>query len=479
MTTARSQLAPLLLLSGIYVLVALLTGNGPVDDSLIFLRYARNALHGLGIVFNPGERVEGYTSPLWLACVTAVTALSRNPADIVPYVSGAIGLVSVLVISRRSLVAALAVAINPAYTFWSFSGMENALTGLTLAVTAVALSDNQIAQRRSVVAGLAFSLGCLSRPETVVLAPILALWLAHQSPQQVRIRRVVGFVLPLVLVLVHLLWRKYYYGHWVPNTAFAKAGIGIATLVGPGVAYLPKMWIWWAVIIGGAAAEKRLIVLAGAVAVGWSLVVICIGGDFFPFARFGVALIPFLAVLICRPVPGKAWLSGMAVVAASLSCLAITDDRDRGLYELRLARGWRESGIWLSQNLPPQATVATLVAGCVPYFSQRPTIDILGLTDSHIARYGKIDRSAHVGHQRFDTEYVLARQPDVIVLQDSGQSPWPRFGIQGWPVFSGEELRYVQAMDDLVRHPLTRMRYAYRAVRLPDGTYLEALWRSR
>jgi len=34
------------------------------DDGFIYLHVADNLLSGLGPVFNPGERVEAYTSPL-------------------------------------------------------------------------------------------------------------------------------------------------------------------------------------------------------------------------------------------------------------------------------------------------------------------------------------------------------------------------------------------------------------------------------
>ena len=36
------------------------------DDGAIFLRYAENIIQGKGAVFNQGEYVEGYSSPLWL-----------------------------------------------------------------------------------------------------------------------------------------------------------------------------------------------------------------------------------------------------------------------------------------------------------------------------------------------------------------------------------------------------------------------------
>jgi len=62
-----------LLILGIPVLVSLVhagislaLGADPVhDDVFIFIRYAQNWVNGHGLVFNIGERVEGFTSPAW------------------------------------------------------------------------------------------------------------------------------------------------------------------------------------------------------------------------------------------------------------------------------------------------------------------------------------------------------------------------------------------------------------------------------
>ena len=40
------------------------------EDAFIILRHVDNFLAGLGPVFNAGERVEGYTSPLWFYIVS-------------------------------------------------------------------------------------------------------------------------------------------------------------------------------------------------------------------------------------------------------------------------------------------------------------------------------------------------------------------------------------------------------------------------
>ena len=42
------------------------------DDAFISFRYARNLLDGHGLVFNPGEYVEGYSNFLWILELTAL-----------------------------------------------------------------------------------------------------------------------------------------------------------------------------------------------------------------------------------------------------------------------------------------------------------------------------------------------------------------------------------------------------------------------
>ena len=46
------------------------------DDAFISFRYARNLLEGHGLVFNPGEYVEGYSNFLWVLELAAIWGLS-------------------------------------------------------------------------------------------------------------------------------------------------------------------------------------------------------------------------------------------------------------------------------------------------------------------------------------------------------------------------------------------------------------------
>lgn len=64
--------------TGVFVLVAVLSflhRRDFIDDALIYARYIANALHGYGLVFNPGERINALTSPLFSYLVLATAKL--------------------------------------------------------------------------------------------------------------------------------------------------------------------------------------------------------------------------------------------------------------------------------------------------------------------------------------------------------------------------------------------------------------------
>src|SRR5438105_15822381 len=60
------------------------------DDSFISFRYARNLLRGDGLVYNPGERVEGYTNFLWVVLSAGAMGLGVAP-ELAAQVLGILG----------------------------------------------------------------------------------------------------------------------------------------------------------------------------------------------------------------------------------------------------------------------------------------------------------------------------------------------------------------------------------------------------
>ena len=54
-----------------------------LDDEMISMRYARNLAHGFGLVYNPGgDRVEGFTNPLWVLYMALLHLLPVSPPKI-------------------------------------------------------------------------------------------------------------------------------------------------------------------------------------------------------------------------------------------------------------------------------------------------------------------------------------------------------------------------------------------------------------
>lgn len=213
----------------------------PVDDAYITFRYARNWATGHGVVFNPGDRVEGYTSFLWTAILALAARFTTDLATvsmILGVVLASATLLPTAVLAARcaderresSFVAFLAplfLACYPGWAYWAFSGMEGMLCcAITLALLLVGCS-------RSFTLGAAVTTGALgaavamTRPEAVLLWPIVAIarTMDRQTPLPRRRAWLVQCGLTAVVMFgAYLIWRIGYYGDLFPNTYYAKVG---------------------------------------------------------------------------------------------------------------------------------------------------------------------------------------------------------------------------------------------------------------
>ena len=113
--------------------------------------------------------------------------------------------------------------------------------------------------------------------------------------------------------------------------------------------------------------------------------------------------------------------------------------------------------VTIRDNTAPDATVAVVAAGVVPYFSHRRALDFMGLSDAHIA-HEPPHAEAPIGHTKYDVAYTLAQQPDVLVtLFDDVR---------------GIELSTVPSRDaELIANPVFIRDYASHTRRLVPGVY--------
>jgi hypothetical protein len=419
------------------------------DDALISFRYAQNLVAGNGLVYNIGERVEGYTNFLWTMLAALVLALGGDPVQVSYYAGIVIALLLIaatfaltrrMIDERWALAAAALLGTSHSMLLYTArgAGLETGLFALLLVVGSYLFLTERLGW-----AGVAFALATLTRPEGVLLLGIAGLVrLIARRRLDAGIWRMVG-VFALIGV-PFFAWRFGYYGDLLPNTFYAKTGGGMAQ-AWRGLSHAGA----FALFAGG----PVLALLLALAAIGftrdwrqrsehwywqgftWIVVglytayIIAVGGDHFPGYRFFVPVLPFLALLLARGAQqmttlgtgalGRAVRVGAIVCVVGLSVFNLT----RSTPFDQIVRGddesvwlWREMGWWLADHGQPGESMAAMGAGAIPYYSNHETIDLLGLNDKHIARLEVEGLGSGVaGHEKRDPEYVLhQRKPTYI-----------------------------------------------------------------
>jgi arabinofuranosyltransferase len=285
----------------VLLIVALVSSAWVCDDAWITFRTVKRFWEGDGLTWNPGERVQAYTHPLWMLLMLVFAGVTKeffftSIALSFALTLGFAGWLTWILRTRASLAAAvpLVLVASRAFVDFSVSGLENPLQSvLLLALIAAVLS------RREGMATLVLSALFLTRADSVLIAA--PLWLAMHWGQRPTWWAMALGALPAIG------WELFsyaYYGAWVPNTAIAKLNleVGWGTLISSGLRYLGDSFsrdpVTLVVMIAALGfAFRRGDRFARALALGAVLsllYVIRIGGDFMS-GRFLVA--PFVASL--------------------------------------------------------------------------------------------------------------------------------------------------------------------------------------
>lgn len=268
------------------------------DDAFIAFRYASNAMAGRGLVWNPEPflPVEGYSSFLWVVLLLAIWKATGVPppesANVLSLLFGAGTLVLAASLVMRTrlpaswrayrfplLAAALAgILLNRTFLAWLSSGLETALfeflllAWIALVLGGATAGPPAVSARRELPWALALSataaLAALARPDgllAVAATPLVLLLPDGRDPaassgwRKLRWRRALWGSLPLAAVAAHLLWRRSFYGAWLPNTHAAKvvepwpeAGL----YYGASFAVENGLWLW--AVLAAAAALRSI-----------------------------------------------------------------------------------------------------------------------------------------------------------------------------------------------------------------------------
>ena len=440
-------LALLALAVGLFLFHARLYRDWTEDDAYITFRYAQNVAAGHGLVFNPGERVEGYSNLSWVLLAAAAIRSGRDPLAVAKGVGLvasvlALGLCWRLALRLRpgiglcALLGPFYLAISPVLVQHGISGLETAFFAL-LVVAALLVTIDPLpggVLRRALRVGLLLLLA-LTRVEGPAVAVLLLLlrWVrARRGPAAGR-GEAAAF---LLLFGAYYVWRWIYFGAPLANTYYAKVNGGLYGVI-DGVQYT----VDFVRDSGGAfflalclvplilGQSRPPYVAALLLLFAYAAFVVVAGGDWMFHYRFYAHVLPVAAALLAV---GTDVLLGLAhtktvragLLNASLAVLLLTTMASLGNTELRVARmvlpalashnylsqNYEELGLWFKENSDPGATIAISDVGAVGYFSGRRILDMFGLIDPHIARLrGRM-------HYKADPRYVLSRAPDYVVL---------------------------------------------------------------
>ncbi len=334
-----------------FVMVWVVSNAWICDDAFITFRTIDNWFHGYGLRWNPLERVQSYTHPLWMFLVAGVHGIVGH----LYWATMALSLVLTALmlwllfrhIARSTwhiLLGALVLGFSRAHVDFATSGLENPLAHLLLVVFLLLffrwVQDERIQggafgssnktlreekktqektsetlwflshQRIGVLVFLA-CLGVLNRTDHALLFGFPLLYAFWRTRWNMRLLGVVFLsALPLFAWEVFSL---IYYGLLVPNTAYAKLSTGLpfSEKIVQGLYYffysLQKDALTIVFLVGMIGwslfrfwwKERHAVAWVGGGALCYAAYVVWIGGDFMA-GRFLSALVVVMVVVMVR-----------------------------------------------------------------------------------------------------------------------------------------------------------------------------------
>ena len=421
-------------------------GNPTLDDAFISFRYVRNLAHGLGFVYNPGERILGTTTPLYVLLLTpfAVAGVDIvSVGKIINIFASTAGVLMVFLIARRAfgnwpaIFAAMLMAISTNNVWAASTGMETELNVLILLfMIYVYLS------RRYRLAAVLAAVALVTRPDDLILVSVVFTW--QFAKVIFKKAHYTSFVRPLAIfvlcLLPWLIFAMLYFGSPLPSSIIGKAASYRVPVAENFITYLgqygftldtPRALGTTALFVLGVISILRrrddlLILLAyfllystafivSGARLGsgwywqpmWPMHSIIVAGGFSFVGEFSEASWIRPMFVRFRTLIAVGVVLIVAIVWAGALKARFIDPRppdDLMWAELEAA------GRWINQNTAPTATVGLETIGTVGWYSNRYIIDEGGLVSPQVTtineRLGKPDFFKIL--QTFHPDYYLA-----------------------------------------------------------------------
>lgn len=455
-----------------------------VDDAFITFRYVQQFVAGNGLVYNIGERVEGYSNFLWVMLLSPPYALGADlvmTARVLSIMLSVGTLILVSYLARRSsypILAPIMLAAAGPFGAWTMGGLETSLFAFLLTASTIAFIREE-ERGYGWTSGLLFGLLALARPEGVIffvlavtfrVRRILSSGLSGFAGINVHDQlRLAGFT---AIFAPHFLWRLSYYGYPLPNTVYAKSmGFhpraflegayylldGLTTLGGPLFLLLPV----GVLLFQGGDFRYCFITVCCAI---YLLFIVVSGGDWMLMHRFWAHILPLLVVLVhaglmalaALMVPHHMLLARVGLALAQAAFLyfgTLNAHFVMKVDQVHVLSPNNPLTDYLRHHWRPGDVVAVSDAGVIAYVLplEARVVDMFGLTDAHIAHLkpqfpsGLFGRGDAFG--KWDVDYILDQNPRFIQVPISGQ------------IENGEFIVYHTAQRLLISDPRFHERY--------------------
>lgn len=492
-----------------------------IDDSFIYLRYARNISHGYGFVWNPGEQPsEGFTSILYLLILVASEKIGLPTIIIMPTLTMICSLLILmmswllgeLLISNHEMEKSLAViliGLSPIFMFWNVSGMDISFFSALLILSVILYINYLHKKYPAWLVGCVFALTSLARPEGVYLFGTTLLFDSLINHKKLMQKHALAMILSFISIYVPVFtWKWIYFGYPFPNTYYAKTGdlstikyqleggafyLGvslvpvIASLGVPSILLLTEARrLRWKKII-----TKEIAYIVVLIIFSWGGIVVS-GGDHFVNSRFLMPTIPLITLLIIvigvssytenKIKSNNIFPKIIALTVTLISLLnyqpwmyIFPDSKNTSLsrpngnhleYYQHAYSGFINMGKILQVNLPENSSVAVVPIGAIGYYSNLEIIDMVGIVDvvlAHEPLDPKYASTWRPGHDKGDGSYILSRQPDYIQLID-------RLTSLPTPGLDNHAMQY-KSIVEIWESPEFHTNYEFFPIKTKEGWY--------
>jgi hypothetical protein len=405
------------------------------DDAYVSYRYAKNLIQGHGLVFNPGERVEGYSNFLYtlLMALGLIITGGRNIYAFSSIMNICFAALAFSIFYRyikksfgkdKAALAMFLFGCCPSIWVWVSSGLETPL--ILLIQIALWINLDRIVNGRESSNLLQLSilmiLSILTRVDGFILPAIAVIYLLLRNRKRAALYCLISAA---ITITIYFFWRYNYYGYFLSNSYYAKVSGPLLARCIDGIEKLKiialqqglllyLLLFLFSLLCTFLPRTPSHIPFSTFFAGCWLLYWTYIGGDVFQ-ERFLLVLFPLgIFSLFKLTAQKRKALLCLAVIIAILQLrpILIYPYGDiRFNYSLSKYDRWIVLGKFLGEKYPDKI-LAIDAAGKVCYFSDLVTIDMLGINDEFIA-HKKVDFFS-AGHNKFDSDYILSKKPDLI-----------------------------------------------------------------